>query len=625
MQAMFRKIFTWNTWVLCCLIGLCFFLLAVADEHITVLPGDFHAEASVQKEPIFYVSTTGSDDNPGSQTKPFLTIQHAIKQVPDGATINVMAGTYNETLAIDGKNLTIQGEDKNTTKIIYSEPSKDVVIFTNVTDGNISGFTIELSVIEPLPKGNGISCRSADIEISDNIIEKNFVGIFCRDASPTIIKNNITGNGTGIQCTGASNPVIGGSLENANDIYGNDNFTILNGTSNTLQATHNYWGTTRIFSGPVDYIPWTDAKHTTELTPPKAPSDLKWAFPTKGVVISSPAIGADGTIYVASQDGKLYAINPNGTQKWAFLTVENTSSSPAIGSDGTIYVGSEDGKLYAINPDGTQKWVFSTNGKLRSSPAISSYGTIYVGSGDYNLYAINPDGTLNWAFPTEDLVWSSPSIDSYGTIYVGSYDNNLYAINPDGRLKWTFLIGDLVWSSPAIGSNGTIYLGSGNYNLYAINPDGTQKWTFITGGVVASPAIGSNGTIYAGSGDYNLYAINPDGTQKWAFMTGSAVDTCPAIGSDGTIYVGSADNILYAINPDGTRKWIFTAKGEVHSSPAIGSDGTIYVGAHDYNLYAIEGNSGGLANSPWPMFHHDLRHTGQAINLPVDPTTGTKH
>ena len=59
----------------------------------------------------------------------------------------------------------------------------------------------------------------------------------------------------------------------------------------------------------------------------------KWVFPTGGSVFSSPAIGADGTLYVGSSDGNLYAINSDGTQKWAFLTGGSVSSSPAIGAD----------------------------------------------------------------------------------------------------------------------------------------------------------------------------------------------------------------------------------------------------------------------------------------------------
>lgn len=44
-----------------------------------------------------------------------------------------------------------------------------------------------------------------------------------------------------------------------------------------------------------------------------------------------------------------------GTQKWAFQAGVDMWSSPAIGADGTIYVGSDDNRLHAINPDGTQK------------------------------------------------------------------------------------------------------------------------------------------------------------------------------------------------------------------------------------------------------------------------------
>ena len=158
--------------------------------------------------------------------------------------------------------------------------------------------------------------------------------------------------------------------------------------------------------------------------------------------------------------------------------------------------------------------------------------------------------------------------------------------------------------------------------------DGTQKWAFLTGAnVESSPAIGADGTLYVGSSDFNLYAINPDGTQKWGFPTGGFVFSSPAIGTDGTVYVGSSDGYLYAINPDGTQKWAFTTGDFVSSPPAIGADGTLYVGSNDDNLYAINGSSGGLSSdAPWPMFHRDLQHTGQA-NCPLplgDPSYCTE-
>ena len=62
-----------------------------------------------------------------------------------------------------------------------------------------------------------------------------------------------------------------------------------------------------------------------------------------------------------------------------------------------------------------------------------------------------------------------------------------------------------------------------------------------------------------------------------------------------------------------TLKWAFGIEwGVFFSSPAVRVDGTIYVGSYDGKLYAIYSSSQGLGDSAWPMFHHDLRHTGNA-------------
>ena len=168
-------------------------------------------------------------------------------------------------------------------------------------------------------------------------------------------------------------------------------------------------------------------------------------------------------------------------------------------------------------------------------------------------------------------------------------------------------------------------MGSGDHNLYAIHPDGTLKWSYPTKfWIYSSPAIGADGTIYVGSNDHNLYAIHPDGTLKWSYPIGPSIEySTPAIGADGTIYVGSDDRNLYAIHPDGTLKWSYPTGDYIYSSPTIGADGTIYVGSWDFKLYAIYGSSPGLANSPWPMFHHDLKHTGLVSPILSVTTSGT--
>ncbi len=302
---------------------------------------------------------------------------------------------------------------------------------------------------------------------------------------------------------------------------------------------------------------------------------------------SSPVVGADGIVYVGSDDDYVYALNSDGTLKWKYQTGGSVNSSPALGSDGTIYAGSYDGYVYALYSDGSLKWQYQTGDQVRSSPLVGGDGIVYVGSDDSHVYALNPDGSLKWKYKTDWVVWS-PALGSDSTIYVGSYDGYVYALNPDGTLKWKYQTGGPVNSSPALGSDGTIYVGSDDRYIYALYLDGSLKWKYQTGSNVnSSPALGSDSTIYVGSDDNHVYALNPGGSLKWKYQTGSRVYSSPALGADSTIYVGSYDGYVYALNPDGTLKWKYQTGNGVGSSPAVGSDGTIYVGSGDGYVYAF--------------------------------------
>jgi len=50
---------------------------------------------------------------------------------------------------------------------------------------------------------------------------------------------------------------------------------------------------------------------------PEAPM-LKWSFNTNGAARSSPVIGADGTVYVGSDNYGIYAIDADGNERWTY-------------------------------------------------------------------------------------------------------------------------------------------------------------------------------------------------------------------------------------------------------------------------------------------------------------------
>ena len=341
-----------------------------------------------------------------------------------------------------------------------------------------------------------------------------------------------------------------------------------------------------------------------------------WKFTTGGPVYSSPALGADGTVYFGSSDSNVYALYPNGSNRWWFATGGPVVSSPALGSDETVYVGSLDGKLYALDAYGRKQAEFATGDGIYSSPAIGVDGTVYVASKDQKVYALSPDlARTRWQFLTGGEIRSSPIVDIDGAVYVGARDKYFYAINPDGTLRWRFLAANWVDGSAAIGARGTIYFGSVEGRVYALNPDGTKQWDFATaGGVYSTPAVGLDGAVYAASYGRVLYALNSDGSKRWeSALDGPVANSAVALARDGTIYVGAGDGKLYSFRADGSRQWAFATRAAITASaPAIGPDGTVYVGSDDRTLYAIRGASS-LATAAWPMFRRDTRHTASGF------------
>jgi len=79
---------------------------------------------------------------------------------------------------------------------------------------------------------------------------------------------------------------------------------------------------------------------------------FQWRI-TVGTRSGSPAIGADGTIYVVANNGWwILAVNPaNGLIRWQVIpNLANPNSSPVIGADGTVYLLDGSGLLYAFGP-----------------------------------------------------------------------------------------------------------------------------------------------------------------------------------------------------------------------------------------------------------------------------------
>src|SRR5690606_11397287 len=66
----------------------------------------------------------------------------------------------------------------------------------------------------------------------------------------------------------------------------------------------------------------------------------------------TPAVAADGTVYVTEFGGAITAFSPTGAMLWRHKVETEVSSSPVIDRDGTLYFGSRTGQLFAVIDNG---------------------------------------------------------------------------------------------------------------------------------------------------------------------------------------------------------------------------------------------------------------------------------
>lgn len=235
-----------------------------------------------------------------------------------------------------------------------------------------------------------------------------------------------------------------------------------------------------------------------------------WGRPAIGSVAVSPAVGKDGTVYFIAQTsgtGTLRAVSPvDGETLWTLHFSDGFfHSSPAIAEDGTIYVGGGTGRLYAVNPDGTERWTFPAPLQSRLyGPVITRDGVIVFGRAS-RLYAVNPDGVERWSLEVGP-VESAPSIGSDGTIYIGGA-TGVHAVHPDGSLLWSS--GEyVVTTTPIIGADGSIYVGTDEGQVISLSSDGSTRWEYpLEAPISHTLALGLDGKILVASDDSTAYAI----------------------------------------------------------------------------------------------------------------------
>jgi outer membrane protein assembly factor BamB len=360
---------------------------------------------------------------------------------------------------------------------------------------------------------------------------------------------------------------------------------------------------------PIMPMHMMNPRHTgiTSYYGPTTTPTLSWStsFAATNLFVSpSIAIALNGTLYIGSNDGYVYALNPSGSIKWQ-IRVNNTDNNnlftspnsmyttPAIGNNGTIYIGSNEGYLFALEPTlGNLKWKYNAGYPLQSSPIIDTNGNLYFGAGQsvFSIGDAGDHGYSRWLNPfyTNGHVNSSPALGQNGFLYFGSDDGYLYAVNSlTGLEKWKqnlslpdTIITHPIYTSATIDIYNNVIIGNGSYMDGSLNYlDG------ITGNILWQKSYGEQDGPF-----YNTVAVNGD-----------------------TIYLC---NIAYVYAIDrltGNKKWEYFSENCYYTSPVIDASGIIYVAAINTKIYDRSNHAsilaiqdlGASAVNYWPPYYSD--------------------
>ena len=380
-----------------------------------------------------------------------------------------------------------------------------------------------------------------------------------------------------------------------------------------------------------------------------APSPLRlkgvrFTFRAAGPIRGTAAI-AEGSLYVGSADGALYALDAtSGGERWRAQLGSGVSASPCV-VDGTVFATSRDGKLHALaTADGRRRWVVDLGKDLgsrnywdfyTSSPV--AYGeALYVGSGDGRVRAIERrSGRVLWSFDAGARVRSTLAVTEAAVVF-GTMSGHVVALDRStGRLRWKFATDGAsrkfedrqndttsLFGSPSI-ADGVVTIGGRDGQAYGLDlATGVPRWkiTHDDSSWILANGV-ENGIVYIASGSASLVqAANlQTGAERWRFKTVSAVFSSPTIAGSVVLFNDFAGELYALDKASGSELWRFPLGDRAFSTPVVAGH-IVYASSDEGTLYALDVSDEAAPPAPPPgrFVYWEPRQRDDATNFRND-------
>ncbi len=192
-----------------------------------------------------------------------------------------------------------------------------------------------------------------------------------------------------------------------------------------------------------------------------------------GPSYGSPAVASGGRVYV-TVGSELVAVDDRRTRArvaWRFPVAALVEVSPAVAADGTVVLGTNDRYQYGIAADGRERWRVRRDVWTYSSPLATPDGLVRYGDHRGRVFTVDAaSGRVQRIDRAHGQVWTRPAVDSAGNTIVGTHAGEIFGFARDGRRVLHVKTGGSVESYPVSGADQTTYIGSEDGILYAVRP-----------------------------------------------------------------------------------------------------------------------------------------------------------
>jgi hypothetical protein len=476
---------------------------------------------------VYWVATTGSNvTGTGTESNPYLTIQHAVDQCIDNDTVIVKDGIYtglgNHEITTDTLEIVLRSENGAANCIIDGTGTSWSSAFnlSGETGPNnmIVGFTIQnfsaYGILINIASPSILNCIVKDNETGIGsfggwsgelaspiiayclILNNNGSGISLFDnGAPYAVNNTVVGNGTGINCAMViatlSNNIV---VSNTTGIY-KDAFmptTIIATYNNVWSNTTNYDGLIAgsnslsidpLFVGSGDYhlqssSPCINTGNPLILDTDGSISDMG-AYPFEGVITTPPTVdlGADED-YCYVTNITLTPVIAGGTSPFTYLWSNGASSA-------TLIVSNDPTATYTVTVTDNQGLTATDDIVVTYNmpPAVDLGPDQNLCEGNFAILATTAPGTYLWS-------------DGSTLNHIYAFNSGTYTVTVTGS-NGCVSIDDVIitiYNNPILDLGPDVVSCNGSVEILESNLPGTYLWS--TGSTMNHIPVNTSG-IYS--------------------------------------------------------------------------------------------------------------------------------